>query len=279
MKKCLVSSLLVLLIAGLFVLPSQGNGESYSFSLAVDGKETLEVLPDQIISVTLTLTRVGETAYPMYGMQAELRYDPAFLEILPDTVLFPGVRENDIATQEGYREHYLNFLSVNGGALWTAETLVATVKFRVIGISGVSKIENTDFLVSLPDGSGSYPCASNALTLIRTTDCTVTFRCRGGSEILPQKVEYGEKIKKPKDPTREGYTFAGWYKDLQLTQPWDFDNDTVDSNLSLFAKWVEGTAPGTPQNPLFSIFGICVLILSVLLLWTALLMQKDNNIS
>ena len=52
----------------------------------------------------------------------------------------------------------------------------------------------------------------------------------------------GEKIVNvPPKPLREGYQFSGWYKDLELTIEFDFENDTVmldkDSELRLYAKW------------------------------------------
>jgi len=39
------------------------------------------------------------------------------------------------------------------------------------------------------------------------------------------------------NPIREGYIFAGWYKDIHLTEEWNFEEDIVQSNISLYAKW------------------------------------------
>lgn len=49
----------------------------------------------------------------------------------------------------------------------------------------------------------------------------------------------GQKLTKPADPVPKetGYVFDGWYSDPQLLQKWDFDNDTVTSTLTLYAKW------------------------------------------
>ncbi len=49
-------------------------------------------------------------------------------------------------------------------------------------------------------------------------------------------LEYGETVERPEDPSREGYVFAGWYKDNKLTAAYDFDTP-VTSDLVLFAKW------------------------------------------
>ena len=49
------------------------------------------------------------------------------------------------------------------------------------------------------------------------------------------------KIEEPADPTRTGFIFDGWYKDFLLTQPWDFDTDTVDTkSIVLYASWIPG---------------------------------------
>ncbi|MEL7569421.1 MAG: InlB B-repeat-containing protein, partial [Eubacteriaceae bacterium] len=64
---------------------------------------------------------------------------------------------------------------------------------------------------------------------------------RGGSQVASVRAYYNQKITPPASPTKEGYTFAGWYKDYTLTIPWDFDNDvyTGDFATSLYAAWIK----------------------------------------
>ena len=64
---------------------------------------------------------------------------------------------------------------------------------------------------------------------------TISFNTDGGSEVVGQKVEEGETINKPADPTKDGYEFLGWY--LNGTY-FDFETD-VESDLTLDAKWKE----------------------------------------
>ena len=47
------------------------------------------------------------------------------------------------------------------------------------------------------------------------------------------------KMTKPADPTREGYTFSGWYSDGACSNAWDFENGTVTEGMILYAKWTE----------------------------------------
>ncbi len=66
---------------------------------------------------------------------------------------------------------------------------------------------------------------------------TVTFDSRGGTDVESQAHEYGETVDMPDPPTREGYTFDGWYVDESCTAEWDFAEDTVESSITLYAGW------------------------------------------
>ncbi len=69
---------------------------------------------------------------------------------------------------------------------------------------------------------------------------SVAFNTDGGSAVSTQIVKKGDKITKPADPTREGYTFVGWYVNVNDIQPYDFSKE-VTGNLKLTAKWVQGS--------------------------------------
>jgi len=61
----------------------------------------------------------------------------------------------------------------------------------------------------------------------------VTFNTNGGDTISPVMVEEGERVKKPKDPVRSGYTFIGWF-----TKEGEYNfKEEVFSNLTLKAEW------------------------------------------
>ena len=64
----------------------------------------------------------------------------------------------------------------------------------------------------------------------------VSFDTNGGPSIESQRVEEGSKATKPIDPEREGYSFFGWFTNVGLTEPMNFDNP-INSNLDLHAKW------------------------------------------
>ena len=58
---------------------------------------------------------------------------------------------------------------------------------------------------------------------------TITFDTNGGSEIPPITQDYGTEITAPADPTRKGYTFKGWDKEIPETMPAD--------NITVKAQW------------------------------------------
>lgn len=71
---------------------------------------------------------------------------------------------------------------------------------------------------------------------------TVTFASEDGTILLAQSVLKNEKIELPEASVKEGYLLEGWYKEAECENKWDFENDTVTQDLTLFAKWTENTA-------------------------------------
>ncbi|MDD3958115.1 MAG: InlB B-repeat-containing protein, partial [Candidatus Izemoplasmatales bacterium] len=67
---------------------------------------------------------------------------------------------------------------------------------------------------------------------------SVTFDSLEGSAVDPLlDVLDGATINAPANPTRSGWTFLGWYKEASLLTPWDFVNDLVLEDITLYAKW------------------------------------------
>ena len=67
---------------------------------------------------------------------------------------------------------------------------------------------------------------------------TVSFNSNGGSSVSGRKVKRGSTVSAPENPTKDGFTFDGWYSDKNLTVPYDF-NESVTKSLTLYAKWIE----------------------------------------
>ncbi|WP_440122349.1 BspA family leucine-rich repeat surface protein [Tenacibaculum sp. Ill] len=65
----------------------------------------------------------------------------------------------------------------------------------------------------------------------------ITFESNGGSVVANQLLEKGRKVKKPVAPIKEGYNFVNWYKEKSLIEIFDFDNEKVYKDITLYAKW------------------------------------------
>ena len=64
---------------------------------------------------------------------------------------------------------------------------------------------------------------------------TVNFDTKGLSDIEMYKLEKWSTITEPATPTREWYTFEWWY--TEDGEEWNFDTDTVENDMTLYAKW------------------------------------------
>ncbi len=76
---------------------------------------------------------------------------------------------------------------------------------------------------------------------------TVTFNSNQGSTVAPRSTLYGYTISSPTPPTRNGYTFCGWYTNTSLTTPVAFPYK-VTGNVTFYAKWQPNTAYLTKIN-------------------------------
>ncbi len=132
------------------------------------------------------------------------------------------------------------------------------------------------FLVMGENKSGEYSLSGNSLTLdfaldadgeitatlsddvltltyensqmrfLRKVSYTVSFDSGEGSAVSPVAVVNGQTIEKPADPTRDGYTFIGWYTDENFDTPFMFGSQIVSSDMTLYARWGE-KVPGQAE--------------------------------
>lgn len=80
-----------------------------------------------------------------------------------------------------------------------------------------------------PSGGGSSDGnMDNAFRVLFNDGATTLF--------VVTDLSYGDKLTKPEDPVKDGYTFAGWHKDAACTQAWDFA-DGITGDMTLYAKW------------------------------------------
>ena len=89
-------------------------------------------------------------------------------------------------------------------------------------VDGGEKVYGLDDIYTKNEALTLYPVWS-------TNQYTITFDTAGGSEIAPITQDYGTNIAAPADPTREGYTFIGWDRDIPEIMPAE--------NMTVTAQW------------------------------------------
>lgn len=87
-------------------------------------------------------------------------------------------------------------------------------------------------------GNLYYTNDSGHLFCVKSQAHRVKFDAQGGSSVNGQTPASGSTVSKPTDPTREGYTFAGWYTDEACTEAYDF-SVAVTADMTLYAKWIK----------------------------------------
>ena len=75
----------------------------------------------------------------------------------------------------------------------------------------------------------------------------VSFNAGEGSKVDFQTTTANGSVAKPADPTREGYTFAGWYTDEACTEAYDF-SVAVTADMTLYAKWIKNEASSSGSS-------------------------------
>lgn len=118
-------------------------------------------------------------------------------------------------------------------------------------IVSTEKAARYDIIPYGADAGANYTIAyvNGRLTVAEEyASCMVTFDVQGHGTAPEDYVgiKVGSTIVKPDtDPTAEGYRFGGWYQDAACTKIWNFDTDIVQSDITLYAKWLKESEEGS----------------------------------
>ena len=122
-------------------------------------------------------------------------------------------------------------------------------KFKFFGLIAVAAIV-----------SGALAsCDTEDKTGPRPTEYNVSFETYGGSEVAPQKVPAGERLKAFEKPTYEGYKLKDWYRSADLdgideSGAFKPETDSVSGDMTLHAKWVSDEDASNPAAEHLVIF-------------------------
>ena len=86
---------------------------------------------------------------------------------------------------------------------------------------------------------------------------TITFDTQGGSEIKPITIAEGTTITLPRNPTKEGYIFDGWYLSDAFVEKF-VATKTITGDITLYAKWIEDN--GQEEPPVAKTYSITFMV-------------------
>ncbi len=78
---------------------------------------------------------------------------------------------------------------------------------------------------------------------------TVTYNAMDGSAVDSVEVKIGNRLSEPTTPTKDGYIFIGWFTTADFAEKWNFTSGIVNSDITLYAKWVEDI----PENRTYTV--------------------------
>ena len=130
---------------------------------------------------------------------------------------------------------------------YEGETLVSTAQEYTISSvkSDITLVTSYTWISDAPEPEPEPEKSSNnnialaiALACRNNQKCVVTYKSTGAGDHVSSTVKKGTVLTMPEAPTKDGYTFIGWYKDINGTKPFDF-NAKITGSVSIYAKWVK----------------------------------------
>lgn len=202
----------------------------------------------------VTVNAIGQDGY--YATGGTCTDANAKVQVVANLVIISGVTENCTVTVDSSDQYTVTFAYSttpdNTGA-YTLDSNSQTVTYgELVPNPGTPKKGGTEHrtkhLEWFYDAAYTQPVDFEKDTVTKNMTIygdwknrkfTVTFDTGEGSKIPSQSVETGSKAKSPEvDPVREGYVFAGWYKEQRYKNPFNFNTETIRKETTIYAKWM-----------------------------------------
>ena len=207
--------------------------------------------------------KFGEISYKYIGIAPTNYNSTAVPENVGTYKVLATVAETDNYTAATAEKEFAITAAVSNAPLGIAKTdetifgkndgtitgVDSSMEYKALVDENYTAVEGTE-ITGLAAGTyyvryqatANYSAGSPAEIIIAAGEkIVVTFDTAGGSEIPQAEYAYNEKIAKPAEPLKENYIFAGWFADSVLTARWDFAEPLTLAQITLYAKWVNGT--------------------------------------
>lgn len=269
MKKVIFKSLFtsILLVLGLSVGVKQTTHEVVE---AAEGKEYLLVTDSTNLKVGDTVVIANTSAKQALSTKQNSNNRGAINVEITDGVLKGNEEVQELILEEGTKEGTFAFNTNNGylyaassksNHLKTKDSIDDNASWQISIDSSNTTIKaqgsNTRNEIRYNPNNNSpifscYKSGQNPVQLYKVDISTfvVTFKDATSADYVSETYTYegydavveGQTIVEPTQPTKEGYTFLGWYKENTCENLFDFATETITANTTLYAGWVSDTA-------------------------------------
>lgn len=269
MKKVIFKSLFtsILLVLGLSVGVKQTTHEVVE---AAEGKEYLLVTDSTNLKVGDTVVIANTSAKQALSTKQNSNNRGAINVEITDGVLKGNEEVQELILEEGTKEGTFAFNTNNGylyaassskNYLRTKDSIDDNASWKIsidssnTTITAQGNYTRNKIRYNPNDNSPIFSCyekGQNPVQLYKVDISTfvVTFKDATSAGYVSETYTYegydavveGQTIVEPTQPTKEGYTFLGWYKEDTCDNLFDFATETITANTTLYAGWVNDTA-------------------------------------
>lgn len=219
------------------------NGTVYKFEIKDElASENLPTITDKDMSSYITATGDGYLTYTATANNKATINSDGIIQMKDASAAYLKVElECALAAGDQIRAHVTNNpMRVQVGTTYDSDKDLILAKNAYEFVAITSAMEGKQVLYITRSSNGNANLAD--FEIYRPAKYDVSFNMMGhGSAIADlEDVVEGSKIAAPSPaPTDVDYSFAGWYKENTLENEWKFDVDVVETNTTLYAKWLD----------------------------------------
>lgn len=207
------------------------------------------------LNIPPTLTTIYEYTFVSCGFTGSL--------VLPNSITSIG--DGAFSECKGFNELIIpsSVTSIEDEAfsycVGLKKIIVGLIQPLSIDSSTFAGMNHSECELIVPKGSKVFYVSANVWKKFNpiTEKNFVFFNSQGGSVVSDTVADDNSAIIQPNDPTRPDYTFEGWYKEAECIHAWNFANDRITGNTTLYAKWQNNIAEAVntvTSSPSYKLF-------------------------
>ena len=230
MTKTRRNPFIVLVSILIVILALTGCSDSSNFNVVYDTGDGISIKPS-LYDEGMSLPVPEKEGYTFDGWYLDSEYNHLFK--VEDYVNYNSKRDITVYAKWIINQYTITFNS-NGGS--SVSSISQDYDTLVIAPNNPTKLGYTFSGWSQPV---PIKMPAEDVTLIAEwsiNQYTIAFDSNGGSPVTAITQDYATTVSKPTDPTKVGYTFAGWYSDSNLSTAYTFTTMPAE-DITLYAKW------------------------------------------